>query len=117
MPALNPSVLRERAARLDGTKIQTLARAQVNGIVAVDAKRIWVATARSIGRKGGAERVRWEWIDEVIDTLNRDREVSGEGLRARGRTGGFRSAFVLALLATLFSEDVEVLRKPLRLRL
>ena len=85
------TTVRTLAAQLVGKSLPTLTQGRPNTVLALTDEGIVVqARTRQI--------VRWRWIDEVIDALFVSGEVTGGGLRQARITGGYRSAFVLALL-------------------
>ena len=104
------AAVRRIAEDLQGRTIPTLAQARPNAIIDVSAEGITV-------RAKSVQLVRWEWVDEVIDALARSGEVTGVDLRKKRVTGGFRSAFIFALLARTPFARAEVDRGVVRLKL
>lgn len=81
------------AQKLVGSNLPSLARGEANRIMAVSDKGVTVRTKKSM------QDVSWDLIDSVVDELLAKRRVTGQGLRDNRIRGGYRSAFILALLA------------------
>ena len=97
--------------RLVGHAIETLARKNLNEILEAGANGLLVRTAH------GSDTVPWEWIESAYTVL-RNRGENGsleprELQRGASRTpGGYRGAFIFALLAQF--THIEVHLKPRR---
>jgi hypothetical protein len=85
--------VREVARQKVGKTIATLAQGRANEILSVSNRAVIVKAKK-------VEEVTWEMIDGVINELFLRPTVTGEELRRAHVRGGFRSAFIFALLVT-----------------
>ena|SRR5512146_595174 len=86
------SSVRTVARSLVGTSIATPTRSSVNTVLGVTDEGVLV-------RAKTVRLVSWTTIDGVIDELFDRRRVTGGSLRRDRVPGGFRSAFIFALLS------------------
>ena len=101
---------RELARRLIGETIRTVSQGKPNRIVAVDDKNVLVHAAKE-------SPVSWERNDSIIDELFARATLSQSQLSPRRVYGGYRSAFIFALLSRTSFADVKRHGRATRLEL